>query len=110
LEKLKETWSASKRKLGEEEMEASRIWWKLEFWRKSQSLWRKLKKIKENEKGKEIKKEDIFLVSKSETVKKDCFPSLSRGCGKHSEKYRNRPEIKYFVTTRKNYQKSRIIF
>ena len=57
----------------------------------------KKKERKKKEKGKE-----------NENNESGGFPGFSYGCGKLSEKYRNRPEIKYFGTTRNNYQKSRI--
>ena len=68
------------------------------------------RKERKRKKGKENKKGRYFLGLKSENAEKGGFPGLSRGCGKLSEKYRNRPEIKYLGTTRKNSQKSRILF
>ena len=66
------------------------------------------KEIKKKKKGKEIKREDIFLGEKMKIMKLADSQGFGCGCGNLSEKYRNRPEIKYFGTTRKNYQKSRI--
>ena len=73
-------------------------------------LWWKEKERKKMRKGKEIQKGRYFLDLKSEIVEKVGFPGLSRGCGKLSGKYRNRPEIKYLGTTRRNSQKSIILY
>ena len=68
------------------------------------------KEIKKKEKGKENGKVRYSLGRENENNESGGFPGFSCGCGKLSEKYRNRPEIKYLGTTRKNSQKSRIIF
>ena len=73
------------------------------------SLWWKKKERKKMGKGKEIGKVRYFLGRENENNESGGFPRFGCGCGKLSEKYRNRPEIKYLGTTRKNSQKSRIL-
>ena len=53
-----------------------------------------------------MKKEDILLVERVKIIR----VADSRDSVADAEKYRNRPKIKYFGTTRKNSQKSRILY
>ena len=68
------------------------------------------KEIKEKEKGKEIKWEDILLEEKMKIKKVADSRDSVADAENFRKKYRNRPEIKYLGTTRKNSQKSRILF
>jgi len=68
------------------------------------------RKERKRKKKKKLEKGRYFLGSESENNESGGFPGFSCGCGKLSGKYRNRPEIKYLGTTRKNSQKSRILF
>ena len=81
----------------------------VEVWRKSVACGGR-KGNKEKEKKEKKLKVKIFSWEKNKNNESGGFPGFSCGCGKHSEKYRNRPKFKYLGTTRNNYQKSRIIF
>jgi len=78
----------------------------LENW-KIMWLWRK---ERNKGKGKEIIMRRYFLGRGIENNRCGGFPGFSHGCGNLSGKYRNRPKFKYLGTTRKNYQKSRILY
>ena len=94
--------------------------WKLVRWRyfgggkwkngEGWKIWWKEKEGKKKEKGKEIHMRRYFHGRGDENNRSGGFPGLSRGCGNLSGKYRNRPKFKYLGTTRKNSQKSRILF
>ena len=74
--------------------------------RKFFGLWKKERKIREKEKGKEFDKWRYFLDLQKWKYRKHRFLGLSLRCGKHYGKYRNRPKSKYLGTTRNFHQKS----
>ena len=69
------------------------------------------KRIREKGKRKRNeKREDIFSNLESENIGNTGSRVKVEYAGKHFGKYRNRPKFKYFGSTRKFYQKSRIIY
>ena len=103
-----------------EEFEWFGIFWRRYFWRRRYFWWkfgedngrmenlveRKGRKEKgKRKKEKKMKKGRYFLGRKSTNNDSGGFPEFSCGCGNLSEKYRNRPKIKYLGTTRKKFSK-----